>query len=173
MFEYYDNDFAHGRLVDTIIRIDDKAAVITNVGGDQDLSYFDLESLKGGEINIRDERVNIVPPSLGYVSLGGSWKYFFRDPVRRWKQGIPLDTFGRGLTERNLTRIGRSLNGRFTSFNVAKRAKMTVAFHKHFAVNDGALQYKGETVGSVSVEGMIRLLDKHLFLKEYLEESVR
>src|SRR5690554_6983993 len=86
MFEYYDNDFARGRLLDTIIRIKDKAALITNVFGDQDLEYLDLESLDRGQVNIRSEDVNIVPPRLGYVSLGKEWEYFERDPVRRWKQ---------------------------------------------------------------------------------------
>lgn len=173
MFEYYDNDFARGRLLDSIIRIADKACLILEVGGDQDLTYVDLESLKQGQVNIRDESVNIVPPSLGYVSLGGEWKFFERDPVRRWKQGIPLDTFGRRLTEKNLIRIGKSLNGKFTRFNVAKRAKSCVAFHRHFAVSGGWLKYKGEPVGTVSPEGFIQLADRHIFLKEYLEESIK
>lgn len=173
MFEYYDNDFARGRLLDTIIRIKDKAALITSVFGDQDLEYLDLESLDRGQVNIRSEDVNIVPPRLGYVSVGKEWEYFERDPVRRWKQGLPLDLFGRRFTDNGLKRLGKSLNGKYTRFNVAKRAKGCVAFHRHFAVRSGELLYKGNQVGTVSEEGMVRLADDYIFLKEYLEESVR
>lgn len=174
MFEYYDNDFARGRLLGTIIRINDRAAYIENISGDQDLHYIDLESDTPGMVNIRDESVNVVPPKLGYISTGRGWKYVSRQPERRWKQGLPTDLLGIAMDNKTQRKaLGKSLNGNYVHFNVAKRSVRCSAFSLHFAVQDGELMYKGEKVGTVSVEGFIALDQNKIFLKEYLEESLR
>lgn len=175
MFEYFDNDFARGRLNDTIIRIGGKAALIREIGGDQDLIYTDLESGDEGVINIRHEDVSIIPPRLGYITLGAGWFYCERFPERRWKQGIPLNIIAEKgpITHKTLKSLGKSLNGKYTKFNVAKRSKGCTAFSLHFAVSNGLLMFKGKPVGDVSVEGVVKLADKFIFLKEYLEESLK
>lgn len=174
MFEYYDNDFARGRLIGTIIRINGRAAYIENISGDQDLHYIDLESDTPGMVNIRDESVNVIPPRPGYISTGRGWKYVTRQPERRWKQGLTIDLLGIDMDSKTQRKaLGKSLNGNYIHFNVAKRSVRCSAFSLHFAVQDGELMYKGEKVGTVSVEGFIALDQNKIFLKEYLEESLR
>ena len=173
MFEYYDNDFAHGRLVDTIITYLNRAIFISEVSGDQDLHYLDLESWERGVVNIRDKGVCVKPPRVGYYFSGDGWNYIERVPQRRWKQGLPADLFGGELSKQEGQRIGRVLNGKFRSFNYAKDRAEPTAFSPHFAAGGGCLYYKGKIVGAVSVEGHITLMENFLFLKEYLEESLK
>lgn len=173
MFEYYDLDFARSRLEQTIIRIGGMASLITRVTGDQDLHYLDMENYEEGVVNIRDEKVSIIPPTLGYLNTGRGWHYFERTPERRWKQGVPIQLFGRELRQSSVVALGKSLNGKYTRFNVAKRAKNLVAFSPKFAICDGQLLYKEDVVGEVSVEGHTQLRERFIYLKEYLEESLK
>ena len=87
---------------------------------------------------------------------------------------MPTDLLGIDIGNKTQRKaLGKSLNGNYTHFNVAKRSVRCSAFSLHFAVQDGALMYKGERVGTVSIEGFIALDQDKIFLKEYLEESLR
>ena len=173
MFEYYDNEFARGRLNNTIITIDGRASLVNEVVGDQDLEFLDLEKFEEGRINIRDPKVSVVPPRLGYVKIGDEWMYRERIPERRWKQGIPLNLICGDLTRRAAISIGKSLNGKFPGFNIAKRSEGVTAFSIHFAICSGTLLFKGKGVGTVSLAGHVQLSERFIYLKEYFEESVR
>lgn len=174
MFKYFDLDFARGRLERTVINISGRASLVLEVQGhDQILHYKDLEEFEYGTIPITSPEVEFVPPKLGYVQRPEGWRFFSRMPERRWKQGIPFDMFGiRYDDQKGCVRIGKSLNGKFASYNVAKEARIPVAFSLNFAVDRLYLHYKGEVVGTVNPEGEPSLSPNYIYLREYLEECL-
>lgn len=171
---YYNREFAQGRLVDTIIRFKDRAvAVLSVINEAQDLSLIDLETNAEMVVNIDDKDISLDPPRLGYIYIPRvGARYYRRDAQRRWKQGLPLDMF-HGLFQTQRKALGSSLNGKFKPFRQCCRAKLHTPFHRHWAVGDGNLLYKGDIVGTVTKEGVPSLRPDKVWLKEYLEEVIR
>lgn len=170
--EYYNLDFAKGRLENTIIKIGGKAAYISDVTGDQYLHYQIMATGEKGVINIRSEEVDVVPPIVGYVKLQGDWQFIKRRPERRWKQGLSLGYFDiHG--EVDMRTVGSSLDGEFHNYNVVKASKRgTYAVSTYFAVRNGSLLYKGDVVGTVCPSGAVGFLEGKFWLKEAFEEAL-
>lgn len=87
MQTYVEPAYAAERLVGTIVRANNKAVKINNIGiaGDVDFTYLTMNKRDIGKL----ENLDITPVPLGFCNYNGGISYLSRCPVRQdWKQGL-------------------------------------------------------------------------------------
>lgn len=169
MLEYYDRDFAQGRLTNTIISVHDRAALVLEVGPNQRLTVEDLESGVVTQIPITDESVSHIRPKVGWINVPRQHALFAAVmPERRWKQGIPLNN----LPQVEKKYLGMALNNNYPSYARCIDSQLRKAFSRYWAVGNGRLWYKGLTVATVD-GGVVTFKQDKLFLRESFEECIR
>ena len=184
---YDDLEYAQGRLVGTVVRDGDGEPVYvgeveiydgsievccTPLKDDKisDLSFndfIDLEYCRENSIDINE--VSLASPPLGYCNTRVGPVYVSRQPLRRdWRQGI-----ARGNLNTRVFTFGelrKTILGEYPTFIWAAANPLGGAWHRHFAVKDGEIHYRGEKVGLSSDSPT--LIEGYEWLEEYLKESL-
>lgn len=200
----YDNlDDAKSKLLQTIIYHKGLAVYVKDVQGELDpvkgetyINYIlKVQGLdKKGMIAVKldDPDLNYMNFKLGYSNHQGSAIYWFRKPVKQYKQGLRGDqvqcrtsnpNFYGGVAFEFNHNIAAMLEGKYPSIEdvrdaVKLQAAGTVAFHPNFAVgyddvhNDFILEYKANKIGHTPDFKNIQIIDKFAFVRESLMEAI-
>lgn len=139
------------------------------------------------------DNLNYLKYQLGYANFHGTAIYWYRKPVKQYKQGLKADQMHYKIADGNQMMQDQPWNfnrpvidmleGRYPTFKEAKELiKMGVAkvlaFHKDFAFSHNPvfdefeLEYKGVKIGHTPDFVNINLTDKYAYVKEALMEAV-
>lgn len=196
----YDNlEDARNKLVGTYCMYNDKAFVLKQVllvnPATDDGKYLIVGSymMSGREINcqIDDPKFNCSDYNIGYVNRLTSAAWFYRQPMKQYKQGLRYDQIGLKCSSRQFgmvdfkasKAIGAMLENTYPTFQQAVKTlkaqeAVIVAFHRNFALTydrvheDFILEYKGVNIGYTSNCEEFKLLNEHGHLYESLKEAV-
>jgi len=201
----YDNfEDCKAKLGQTIIYYKGKAAYvkdiqpIPNEAGDVyidynlTLAFVDKRNMQKVKLSEADS-LNYLKYQLGYCNFHGTAIYWYRKPVKQYKQGLKADQMHYKITNPNLmlhdqpwnfTRpIIDMLEGRYPTVKEAAEllkngAAVILAFHKDFAIahnpvfDEFELEYKGTKIGRTPDFVNVNLTDKYAYVKEALMEAV-
>ena len=200
----YDNfDDCKSKLLGTIIYYKGQAVYVKDIQPEPDPTgtfYVDY-SLKIAHVDKRgmtdvklsDPDLNFMEYQLGYANFQGTALYWYRKPVKQYKQGLKAEQLNYKIANPNHVlhehpfSFNRSvinmLEGRYPSIEGAKDllkagAAGVLAFHKDFAFayNDVfeayELEYKGVKIGHTADLVNVNLTDKYAYVKEALMEAV-
>lgn len=78
------------RLDGTIIKYGGKASQVVHVNEDLKLVLRVLSTNEEVVVGQKDEGVELIAPTLGYVNTREQAFYAMRKPARMWKQGLPV-----------------------------------------------------------------------------------
>lgn len=200
----YDNlDDVKSKLLQTIIYHKGQTVYVKSVEGELDpvtgVTYINyilkVQGLdKKGLVTVKldDPDLNYMNFKLGYANLHGVAVYWFRKPVKQYKQGLRADQVQQRTSNPNQFvaaefqlnhQIAAMLEGKYPSIeHVREAVKLqnagTVAFHPNFAVgyddvhNDFILEYKANKIGHTPDFKNIQIIDKFAFVRESLMEAI-
>lgn len=204
----YDNvGDANAKLVGTLAYYDNKGIYIQEVligtptapGGSTIVVVFSYPgSKKTGSCMLDDSKLRYMQYNIGYVNHRGNSAWFYRMPVRQYRQGLRGDQLG----SRDETNLARTVNIRFgdiarqtTAFTdmiennypgieeVVKQLEehpeyVKMAFHRNFAMyrdkfrKDYVIEYKGQPIGfKADIDGPCQMTDDFVFLREELQRA--
>jgi hypothetical protein len=189
----YDVHYAKQRLNNTIVRLGKKVVHLTSIGG-WEYRALNLYTRKSETIQLNQADLNLNPIPLGYVNYKGNAYYLSRKPVRKWKQGLSLDSVhireekNKGFISKSDIMHSRSLvdcvNNKYPSLSQAfhavySGAVTSSAFGRTFSLRYDhkgkglslVLLYKEQKIGYVANDG-IELNTNFEFLKEALQEAI-
>jgi len=185
---YGNRDDASLRLRGSIIRLKKTPIHVTEVDGGR--IFFDyLRSGRAGSCDGDDVRIDLTPVPLGFVNLkGGVMRYLYRQPQRRYKQGLEYGMISscaeyESLPFRNhggLRNLCDTIQGIYPTLDEARRSARRSkggerAFSREFGIRyrDGVerIVYRYEEVGEIKGDDF-SLEDSHFYLKEMLESRV-
>lgn len=184
---FLSTDDANMRLSRTIIRKAGIPIYVSEFTSPTDFRYYELLNREQGhteEASLTDEDVDIKPVPLGYVNFQGQSHYLSRQPRRRYKQGLDVESLhaGRHCRDRRQVLFSQSfidtVMGNWPSFEECHQAVnrfslTSLAFDREWAVGmEGRLLYKGDKVGSIG-EGVPSLKEQRFYLRESLEEAMQ
>jgi hypothetical protein len=146
------------------------------------LKAVDLISDKFLTFSIDSKFLDFEPVPLGYgVDVLGQPFYCYRNPIRRWKQGLhpenfthtPLDrAVGFGNTQM-MKGILSAIKGKVKSYQEA--FEDGGVFHRHFCIiplgPERFLEYKGERIGTLNEDGFV-LSEAYAYLEKYVQEVI-
>lgn len=199
----YDNlDDARVKLLGTFCMYKGKAFVVKNVHNflEPDGTYKEgkygitgsmMQTGKGVECMLDDPEFNCSNYNLGYMNLLSRSAWFYRVPMKQWRQGLRHDQVRSKYSKREFSQIefqpGRAvcsmLENSYPEFKSAADTLRTeeaniVAFHKNFAMTfdrihkDYIIEYKGVNIGFSNDLKDLKLMDEHQHLMESLKEAV-
>lgn len=176
----------------TLVRYSGDPVFIHNIEGDLKAECLFIGNQEYKHINIRDQKFDFQPVSLGYVNVRGQAIYVSRNPLRKFKQGLhpeclnlvaTPDDFDSEERYSDVNRQVKSLKAKCL-YNTVKRIfpsledviasfedKVKVgAFDRQFALrNDGLLRYRGNKVGNVNLDNGVIRLDRN---KDFLQSAL-
>lgn len=196
---HYDNyDDAVTKLANTICYHDGKAVFVKGVN----VSDFDgktllltLQLTRNGRskvVELVDKGLNYTNFNLGYVNyeVGSAW--WFRKPIRQYRQGLKADQLSLRASEQEYYQLAHfgfynnicdMLENNYPTLveceqKLKDKERPIVAFHKNFAATwdplhrDLLLEYQGTRIGVTANFKKFNLLDEFRHLTESLEEIV-
>lgn len=186
-----DMGYAQARLLNTVIQYKKVPHLVQDILGGYELSLINLVSKADYAVEQDDDDLLLVPPRLGYVNGPAGSAYAYRNPMRRWKQGLDLrslsfngdiriqDYHDEGLISM-LTNSYPALEAAFGMIGCANpfspQKRSSVAFSRTFAISgtgrNRGLHYKGLPVGQISTEGGFYLAEGYDHLEQALQESM-
>lgn len=179
-----DHEYAHSRLVETIVRRGGKPVFIYSVNPGMIVHYCELSDIEQGQPqSAHIDEFDLHPVPLGYCNYNKSAGYLSRVPMRRdWRQGLRRGNFvaqGGGVQGERIPYevLAQVIVGDYPTFTAALdvvRKIKSVAWHRHWCVNS-ALEvfYKGgmRPVGNVENCEVV-LASKYHYLTEALKDSL-
>lgn len=178
-----DWEYAHSRLAETIVRIEEVPIYVYGVSRDMLVKYIPLSAIDADApliCHIND--LDITPVPLGYCNYGKNASYLTRMPMRRdWRQGLRRGNFtslsGVDPNKIPYTELGLTIMGSYPTFAMTLKSikgVKSMAWHRHWALdNGGSVFYKGSSlpVGTIA-NGCVELDSRHHYLAEALKESL-
>lgn len=212
----YDNlEDAQAKLVGTMVYYKSKAVVVKHVynakeafnAGLFDPNYNEGKVPKDGEFAVvtagtggrskmtfllSDPHFNYLDFQLGYANHQGIAVYWYRQPIKQWRQGLKEGQVGYNVSNKGYRGaigfefgkpIGDMMEGVYPKFNDAVGTVKTgereiTAFHPQFAVSwdkvheDVILEYKGRPIGHGTTIHNFKLMEDCEHLAEALKEAV-
>lgn len=176
-----DYEYAHSRLSETIVRLEETPIFVFKVSPGMKVQYAPLSALDN--IGVCDiDALNLQPVPLGYCNYNKHACYLSRMPMRRdWRQGLRRGNFTSlsGVDPQRIPydAIHQVIVGDYPTFKAAlgssKKVK-SIAWHRHWALDTfGQILYKGgeRPVGKI-VNGEPELDTRYKHLSEALKESL-
>jgi hypothetical protein len=175
-----DYDYAHSRLVDTIVRLKGEPVFVHKVSKGMIATVHRLDDEE--VFNCAAGELDLHPVPLGYCNFNKHACYISRVPMRRdWRQGLRRGNFiSQGAVNadrRPFDAIRKTILDEFPKFTdalkIIKKIK-SVAWHRHWAMDaHGQLLHKGgeRPVGIVE-DGIPVLTSRYMYLTEALKESL-
>jgi len=173
------------RLSNSFVRYDGVPVFVQGVHDMNQLDVFFTDTKKSKVMDWNDPKFDFSSVPLGYVNTEQGAIYSFRQPHRKYKQGVSRDCFrlqGKSSVSDVFNDQGMyaCIAGVYPSFEAAltsiKADARPRAYHRHWMlyVKDGeiCLQHRGIKVGVVKNNIPILLKDKR-YLTECLEESLK
>lgn len=176
-----DHQYAHSRLVETIVRLGKEPIWVYQVMPGMMVKYAQLADFD--EIKtVHIDKLDLTPVPLGYCNYNKYACYLSRMPMRRdWRQGLRRGNFvslsGVDANRIPYEALRQVIVGDFPKFDAAVKAVEKVssmAWHRHWAVDKGSnIFHKGAAnpVGKV-VGGEIILESRSMYLSEALKEAL-
>lgn len=202
----YDNlDDCKSKLLQTIILYKGKAAYVKDVmsivdeakgeyiHGDYWLKVAFATKSPMANVKLSDPNLNYMTFQLGYSNFHGSAVYWYRKPVKQYKQGLKNDQVAYRVANYALqvpdlsftfsNPIVSMLEGEYPSLakcsqDLREERASSLAFHKDFALsynpvfNAFELEYKGAKIGHTPDFVNVNLTDKYAYVKEALMEAI-
>jgi len=181
---YHSRDQASMRLSGCIVRLNGDWVLVTGVGSSDNnipLMYTvpvgngPLDGDEIGTATLLNKGCGLDARSvrLGYIRTKHGWRYTYRVPQRRWKQGIHPDNLrtscGKGIRPYfNGKGMLDCLQGKYPTFEEV--LEVGGAFNPQFALIEGVLCYRGTEVGRLGTQSELKLNDRYSYLKEQLEK---
>jgi hypothetical protein len=205
MAKTYDNlEDAKSKLYGTIVYYEDTPVYVKGVfngvdavpGGKENDFYLQVtDNLVGKKHSIKpvvDPKFNFTKFNLGYANHKTSAAWWYRMPLKQYRQGLKSDQLRFHASEKAMGMGGQfSFNGAmcindmlmnvYPNIEVAEKEARdadytrVVAFHKNFAMSydhihkDMILEYKGQVIGYIA-GGNFHLIDECEHLHESLKE---
>lgn len=175
-----DHEYAHSRLVETIVRLRGEPVYVHSVKKGMVVTYHRLDNEEISHCKANELDLHPVP--LGYCNYNKYACYLTRIPMRRdWRQGLRRGNFSSlsGLSAERIPydAIRKVIIGDYPTFAAAiaavKKIK-SLAWHRHWAVDThGQVLHKGaeRPVGKI-VNGEVELDSRYMYLTEALKESL-
>jgi hypothetical protein len=182
---YDDLGYAQGRLVDTIIRYENKAVVVDAVvPSKQGLVIKSTAILTQEEIIHPLVEFNLEPVKLGMTNfMGNTVSYVARQPLRHdWRQGLrPANTiFAWGRKDWDAKAIAQTIEGLYPSLDEARELLVNeddfTAWCRSFCINKaGDIYYRTMgKVGNFVDKTKNYLLDQKFFwVEQHLNEALK
>lgn len=198
MAAFFDNvDDVHGKFVDTICYYDKKAVVVKNAQVDPDkpgkyiLAVYGLGG-RGKLISLHDPLFSYKPFNLGYMNNEEVAVYWYRRPLKQYRQGLKADQMHSSTSHKNFYHDhGFSFNkacvamleNTYPSLDECKAvvddgAKVSCAFHKDFALSwdkihhDFVIEYRGQQIGNLHRDDRSNILKEFSHLSEAFQEAI-
>lgn len=143
-------------------------------------------------IDIDDPEFNCSNYNIGYVNQMTRAAWFYRVPMKQWRQGLRYDQVRAKASRREFADIGfkpgknlcSMLENSYPEFKAAtellkEEQANIVAFNKNFAMtfdrihSDFILEYKGTIIGFTNNLKDMKLMAEHEHLIEALKEAVK
>jgi len=193
MAAFFDNiEDVQTKFVSTICYYDGKAVIVKNADILEDGKYY----LTVSGINGRNKQINLDDPlfkykdyNMGYVNTHGQAVWFFRRPIKQYRQGLKKEQTGYikaipgGLAEGfGFSRpVCQMLENIYPSLEECKVAVhdqdvLSLAFNRDFAVawdhihEDYLLEYRGVSIGSGTKS--FRVLPSYSHLNDKIKEVI-
>lgn len=141
--------------------------------------------------DINDPEFNCSEYNIGYLNLMYASAWYYRVPVKQWRQGLRSDQLKKKASKRAFFDVSfepskgvcSMLENNYPSFQESveflKEGKAEIsAFHKNFAMtydrihSDFILEYKGTNIGFTNNLKDMQLMDENKHLLEALKEAV-
>lgn len=166
MFELI--DYAIGRLLNTVLMYSGYPVYVLSVFNDRSLSVCSLETT-GSEfrepfmISMDDDKLSFEPPTVGYINHDSIATYLYRNPSRRWKQGLSNSSLNLGGIGSDLfysKSMVDCLQNKYPSLEECLKAielkkVESIAFHRLLAITSNySLRFRGTQIGTLSPEGL-------------------
>jgi hypothetical protein len=189
---FYGDDYQYAatRLCGSIVRKDRLPIYIHSISPNGDCEYSYLNNFLGVKMGHFDE-INVDPIPLGYVNCKTNSIYCFRDPARKYKQGLSSSVFRILNVRANISwkspYLSKTIAGNYPTpekclEEVECGETSMKAFSRFFAVGEKlkegyALFKKDLFIGLAKYNEntekcFFELEDKFNFLKEELEETI-
>lgn len=197
----YDNlEDAKSKLINTFALFQGKSFTIKNLWNAEGTKPEDNKFVVNGthlcsrtavgEISIDDPEFNCAHYNIGYVNQSGIAVWFFRVPMKQYKQGLnyqqvqmrTTNAAFAGVEFKHSASIGKMLENDYPTFKKASDWLSSgdahvMAFNRNFAVSrdkihkDFLLEYKGQQIGFTEDLKHFKLLEEHTHLLEALKEA--
>lgn len=192
----YDNlEDVKTKLQSTYCMYKDKAVVIKAVNQLDGDKYGVMGSYmfngRSMECMIDDPLFNCSDYNIGYVNLMRVGAWYYRVPMKQWRQGLRYDQLRLKYSKRDFCDITFSpgkpvcsmLENSYPDFDDSVKMlegvdANIVAFHKNFAMTydrihkDFLVEYKGAVIGCIDKKRDFVLMEEHNHLVETLKEAV-
>jgi hypothetical protein len=178
---YYTNlVYANERLRSTIVGSKVGPVYVKAVGvgdGNGIASVTILKDKSNAEIPMKD--IDLTPVQLGYVNMGDESEFFYRIPIRAFKQGLSAENFTSYNGSKNwswpLYELHHCIVDEYPSYQecaLKLKKKKSIAFCREFSMtSDHILKYCGRIVGTW--DQMPTLNRENQYLTERLKEKFR
>ncbi len=179
-------DDAQRRLVRTVVMFKEIPVYIMGINEER-VDFHELISQKSNRVGIsREKDFDLTPVNLGYINYGKNSLYSWRNPARRFKQGLNEETFviHNGAPRDILTSkaLGETILNIYPALdvciqNLLDKSINEIAFHRKFCLyrsnNSIGIKYKGSSViGHIGKDGLIRMVPNMGYLDSLLMEVV-
>lgn len=169
MYDTY--EYAHSRLVDTIVRKDGKPIYVVSVREGMVVTYHEIGV--DGEKRCKLEEIDIEPVPLGFFNTPRGAIYASRQPRRDdWRQGLrqtsinlkpPRVTYRWSVNDMAEAIRGVSMDIK-DAYKESEKTSRMIAFHRYWAVHNGYLHHKWNLVGTIDKDGTPTFYDKYAYL---------
>ena len=172
------------RLRGSVIMYGRRPVRVFDIGHDRELHVHFLRTGKRKVLQIDDPKISLELPKLGYVNTRQGAIYLKRKPVRLYKQGLVSGnvlTVGSVNVEEMLSskNLSDMLQRRYPSMEEAIRSSSNnpfrakpIAFSLDLAVQGKNLFYRGKQVGTITLDGELRLSEDNIHLREAILEAL-
>lgn len=201
----YDNlNDAQSKLLDTLIMYDGYGVYVQEVrSNEEDVTVIELKvqrpgrGAKGEWVKLTDPKLRYMQLTVGYVNYNGESKWFYRHPVRQYRQGLRGEQLGgrdeSGLRVEYNIRFNdlynkhscwaEMLENKYPTIEEATKkvsdgTATKVGFHKNFALyrdkfrKDFVVEYKGRPIAvTQDVTGHCEPVEEFRFLREELQRA--
>lgn len=139
---------------------------------------------------MKDEKLNAINFNIGYSNQNGSAGWFYRRPLKQYRQGLRGDQMLKLISNPEHTHhvvwdyhssVMQMLENKYPALQACEEnlkigEAEIMAFHKDFAVNydriheDMIVEYRGKKIGRFETMKRFKLLDEYKYLNESLTE---
>jgi hypothetical protein len=142
-------------------------------------------------VNLSDPELNYMSFNLGYTNHGGAACWWYRHPIRQYRQGLRADQLGCKASRQEFydvafdfsRPVADMLENIYPKFSEAEKKlkdsdATIIAFNRNFAASwdhvhkDMVLEYKGKPIGHSTNLRDFKLMDDYKHLTESLMEAV-